>query len=187
MYCTGDHCIGGGLVVLLKMNMTGTQFVGNTATEAGGGLFFEGGKARIAGSRFVGNTASVDGGGAYIRARGAIDNLVNPQQDIIDTQFLDNRALHGGGLFINGFVDATHRGVGVVENALFARNHAILGAHVFLGDAGFGGSYAILHATIDSGEPVTGVAITVAGGEASVRRHDSCQSRHWHPALGRHG
>jgi predicted outer membrane repeat protein len=168
-HCTGSRCIGGGLVVILKMTMTDTQLVGNTATEAGGGVFFEGGKTQIAGSRFVSNTASVDGGGAYIGLGGAINTLTNPRQDIIDAQFLDNRAQRGGGLFINGFVDATHTGVGVVENALFARNHATLGADIFLGDAGFGGSYAILHATIDSGGPVTGVAISVAGGSASVQ------------------
>jgi len=168
-HCTGSRCIGGGLVVILKMIMTDTQFVGNTATEAGGGVFFEGGAAHITGSRFVGNTASHDGGGAYIGLGGAIDTLTNPRQDIIDTQYIGNRAQRGGGLFIDGFVDAMHRGVGFVENALFARNRAPAGAAIALGDAGFGGSYDILHATIDSGVPVTETAIFVAGGSASVR------------------
>jgi predicted outer membrane repeat protein len=74
-HCSGSHCIGGGLIVILKMTMTDTQFFDNTATEAGGGLFFEGGKAHIAGSRFVGNTASVDGGGAYIGLGGLLTRL----------------------------------------------------------------------------------------------------------------
>jgi predicted outer membrane repeat protein len=168
-FCRGAHCIGGGLIVISKMVLTDTLFVLNTATGAGGGVFFEGGATRITGSRFEGNLAGQDGGGAYIGLGGALDTLTNPPQDIIDTQFLDNGALRGGGLFIDGFVDAMHKGVGFVENALFARNRAIAGAAIALGDAGNGGSYHILHATIDGGVLATGTAISVAGGSASVR------------------
>jgi predicted outer membrane repeat protein len=168
-FCRGAHCIGGGLIVILKMSLTDTQFFDNTATEAGGGVFFEGGAARITGSRFVGNLAGQDGGGAYIGLGGALDELTNPQQDIIDTQFLGNRALRGGGLFIDGFADASHRGVGFVENSLFAHNRAPEGAAIALGDADHGGAYEILHATIDGGVPVTATAISVAGGSANVQ------------------
>jgi predicted outer membrane repeat protein len=168
-FCRGARCIGGGLLVLRTMILTDTQFFDNTATEAGGGVYFEGGAARITASRFEGNLAGQDGGGAHIGFGGALDTLTNPRQDIVDTQFLDNRALRGGGLFIDGFVDASHRGVGFVENALFARNRAPEGAAIALGDAGNGGAYDILHATIDGGVLATASAISVAGGAANVQ------------------
>jgi predicted outer membrane repeat protein len=167
--CTVTDCYGGGLAVFTTASITDTQFVGNTAIGNGGGLIFAGGAASITGSRFVGNMARQDGGGVYIELGGALATLTNPRQDIIDTQFLDNHAQRGGGLFIDSFIDDNHKGVGLVENALFARNRAPEGAAIALGDAGFGGDYDILHATIDSGVPASGTAIAVAGGSASVQ------------------
>jgi hypothetical protein len=166
--------------------VTDTQFVGNTATEAGGGLFFEGGAAHITGSRFVGNTASQDGGGAYIGLGGALTTLTNPRQDSIDTQFLDNRAQRGGGLFINGFVDAAHTGVGVVENALFAQPC----------DRGRGDLSwrcrvwgRLRHSPRDDRQRWAGDWDSNHGRRRSGERaeYDLCQSRRWHPAPGRHG
>src|SRR6185503_12475862 len=89
--------------------------------------------------------------------------------DITSTQFLDNHAQRGGGAFIYGYLDSSHTGYGVVANTLFARNRAPTGEAIFLGDHGVGGSYAIRETTIDSGVPVTGTAIYIAGGGAGVQ------------------
>jgi predicted outer membrane repeat protein len=168
-YCTGSHCIGGGLAVLDTAIVTDTQFISNTAIVAGGGMFFEGGTVRITNSGFAGNTAGQDGGGVHIELGGTLATLTDTRQDIIDTQFIGNRAQRGGGLFINTYIDDDHIGAGVVENGLFARNRATSGAAIALGDAGHGGDYSVLHTTIDSGEPVTDTAIVVDGGQAIVQ------------------
>ena len=146
---------GGGLYAFSTLNLTGTQFLTNTAGEDGGGLLANG-TATLTNATFISNTAQTwYAGGAYIGGAATVNggtfqlntapNVTNGRGggllaagtlNLTGTQFLTNTAgADGGGLL--AFYTAT------LTNATFISNTA---------QAGYGGgAYLIRAATVNGG------------------------------------
>jgi Collagen triple helix repeat (20 copies)/Right handed beta helix region len=111
----------------------GCDFDGNSATLAGGGLYFGGTTLRVTGSTFNGNSSAGGpaggGGGIYVGA-GAGTTLIQ------DSSFTENLASgfpsFGGGVAAIQLGSDDFR----VERSLFAANTAQLGAGLCLGQSG---------------------------------------------------
>jgi CSLREA domain-containing protein len=91
----------GGQALAAKLKVYNSRFEDNHVTNsaffaAGGGISFIGrmGELAIEGTTFVGNSSDSGGGGLGI---GGFSNLVN----IIDSQFIDNEGMRGGGILIS--------------------------------------------------------------------------------------
>jgi uncharacterized repeat protein (TIGR01451 family) len=80
---------GGGLQAQGMVNITGTQFIANSAADDGGGLFGSV-TINVVRTQFMTNTAG-DGGG------GMLDAGYGLQLQIIDSQFISNTAAGDGG------------------------------------------------------------------------------------------
>jgi hypothetical protein len=105
--CLGVPCVGGGMYVGGRSNITGAHFIGNTSFGAGAGVFAQN-PITVTNGLFQGNQctgSNCHGGGLN----------VNEALTVIDTAFISNTAQGaGGGLY----------GVGaVIGGSLFQGNH----------------------------------------------------------------
>lgn len=105
--CVGVPCVGGGLTVSGRSNLTGTHFIDNTSFSSGGAVFSNY-PITVTNALFQGNHctgSSCHGGGVN----------VNDALTVIDTVFISNTAQGaGGGLY----------GVGaVIDGSLFQDNY----------------------------------------------------------------
>jgi protocatechuate 3,4-dioxygenase beta subunit len=145
---------GGGLYAYNTLILTGTQFIGNTANDMGGGAMAPN-SATLNGGLFQDNVSLTSGGGLYVDNGLALTN----------TRFLNNKAQQGGGVHLNSSSSA-----GSVVNALFARNSALslLGSALYLNSSN---NTQILHTTIASPTPTlfnSGSAIYIATGTVGI-------------------
>ena len=141
--CAEVGCYGGGLLTFSSLTLTGTQFISNSASSRGGGVYAY--SAILNGGVFRDNSCWTGG------CRGG--GLFGSTLALTGTQFLGNTSAGTGG--------AVHVGGGRLVNALFARNSAASnGAAVYL-DGVF--STTILHNTIAGPTQSSAAAIDVAG------------------------
>jgi hypothetical protein len=161
--CLATDCVGGGLHVIVTLNLMDTQFISNTAGQSGGGALsysqmnitrglFERNACVQAGcdggglwtddqlvldhTRFISNTAQDEGGGAW--SYGQVTSL--------RSMFQANQAERGGALSIFGrgwYIYEVYRGR--IVNSLFVDNSAQAGAALYLHASG---DLQILHTTI---------------------------------------
>jgi predicted outer membrane repeat protein len=131
------------------LNLTGTQFIRNTAQASGGGVAANG-AAALQQAVFQGNLSSTAfGGGLY-----AFSTL-----NLTRSSFINNGALRGGGLYHAG-------GNADVINSLFARNSAtISGAALYLGSTG---SVNLEYLTVGNAALTFGAAIEVEQGHVNL-------------------
>ncbi|QDV21281.1 putative outer membrane protein PmpI precursor [Gimesia panareensis] len=87
----GEAERGGAILNYENLVISDSEFVGNEASEHGGGIYHAGGLLTVANSRFFGNLAGQNGGGIY--------NDTHDMQ-IDGCEFVENRAqYHGGGVY----------------------------------------------------------------------------------------
>jgi len=82
---------GGGVYVSQSdatLGLSGSQILGNTADDDGGGLYIVSGGATLRGGQVISNTAASDGGGMYNN---------NGTLTLVNTTLSGNRATAGGG------------------------------------------------------------------------------------------
>jgi len=126
---------GGALLLSNFAVVRDAAVTGNAACD-GGGAFVAGHK-QVRGGLWSDNNAINLGGAVYYTSP---NGITTDTLGITATQFISNRALNGGGLFLRGN-DAR------LVNTLLARNSATGGA-VGAAITAFGGNTRILHATI---------------------------------------
>jgi len=179
---------GGGLACASgSATIGGTDFVGNTADENGGGFWGESAELEVAGATFSGNRSlNGDGGGVYVW--GNLDmsatSFTGGSLSASGTSFLSNTAtsLRGGGALVTGsaglnsvlFDDnqsgksgggiLTFGALTISGTSLFFNNRAI--------DGNGGGASAVETADIDgatfSGNSATGSGGGLSTGEATT-------------------
>lgn len=141
---------GAGLYANSTLALTGTRVVSNTALAGGwAGGAYVGTTASLNGAVFQGNTSAARGGGLYVE-----DALT-----LIDTQFISNTALEGGGVNARDIVNVTggafigNRGINKY-GGLFAAYALTLADTRFVGNSSNGdggGAFADDGATIERG------------------------------------
>ncbi len=143
---------GGGMSLLAGAEVSGTQFISNSA-GAGGGIVVFGGLIADASVLFTGTNLSVTGNAALLGDGGGLLTMdfvtvtLQGASGTQDFQVSDNRAAgSGGGLYIAG--------PAVVANCLLANNEANFGGGLFAA-----GDVTVTGCLIDSN-----TAITDAGG-----------------------
>lgn len=187
------------------------KFINNTATEYGGGVRFSS-SHNVLNTLFENNTAGINGGGAYVgwgnfsnctfKSNNATENgggvysaWNNRDFSIDSSNFIDNSAANGGGLYVNTYTltngntftnnSATGNGGaafvnnGTLYNSQFNNNNATDGGAVYLNNGTINGSkfynntavngaalYAI-EGTVYNSQFVENVA-EVSGGAISV-------------------
>jgi predicted outer membrane repeat protein len=99
--CTGSGCQAGGLGVAGRLTVTSTDFISNTSTSHGGGLY-AGSSALLTGGRFERNTCTATGcQGGGLAAAAALT--------VTGTQFISNTSvLYGGGVAAAGAASVTN-------------------------------------------------------------------------------
>ncbi|MDJ0700974.1 MAG: outer membrane beta-barrel protein [Woeseiaceae bacterium] len=157
-YATGpdENADGGALFIRmgsgLIVQITGSEFYGNTAEDDGGAIYVEGnilegiylGDLTIDGNRAIGTSGEppADGGGAYIA--GGFSTPV----DVVDIFFWDNFATgKGGGLAVEGVLDGDPVRVVNIYDVEFDVNQAqisgggasVLASDVWVDTTGFFG------------------------------------------------
>ncbi len=142
--CAEVGCYGGGLLTFSSLALTRTQFISNSASSRGGGVYAN--SATLNSGVFQDNACRTGG------CRGG--GLFGSTLALTDTQFINNTSAGNGG--------AVHVGSGRLVNALFVRNSAAgNGAALYLDGVGL---TTILHNTIAGPTLSTGAAaIDVAG------------------------
>jgi uncharacterized repeat protein (TIGR01451 family) len=108
---------GGGLYTGGTATATGAQFIGNTAMEYGGGLS-TGGMARVTSTLFISNTATTQAGGGLFASSATTTG----------TQFIGNTAATAGGGLYTG-----SNGTSTVNNTMFTNNTATNGGGMSAG------------------------------------------------------
>ena len=141
--CTAGSCDGGALFANNTLTLTGTEFISNTSTDSGGGVYASG-AASLLNGLFQGNTctltSSCDGGGLY-----AHSTLV-----LTGTEFISNTSLaDGGGTYAVGAARLT--------NGLFQGNTCTTGG------CDGGGLYAS-SLTLSGTEFISNTANNLGGG-----------------------
>ncbi len=141
---------GGGVYANSSLALTGTRVVSNTALLGGwAGGAYVGATAILSGAVFQGNASAARGGGLYVER----------ELTLIDTQFISNTALEGGGVNGRRTVDVTggafigNRGINKY-GGLFAAYALTLADTRFVGNSSNGdggGAFADDGALIERG------------------------------------
>jgi predicted outer membrane repeat protein len=149
--CTVTGCYGGGLSASALV-ITGTEFVSNTASSRGGGVYA--GNIVALAALFQGNACQTGGClGGGLTAGGSLV--------LTDTRLIQNTSAGLGGAVYAGGANPSR-----LVNALFARNSAATGGAALYA-AGAGGA-TLLHVTI-AGPGATGApALHVSAGALGV-------------------
>ncbi|EWS74813.1 transmembrane protein, putative (macronuclear) [Tetrahymena thermophila SB210] len=103
--CSNLFCVGSALSIVQSSGQIDKSiFTNNTSSNKGGAvsLINESGQVKIMNSLFQYNSANQEGGGLFIYQN--VD-LIQPNQKIIifGSQFLQNSAFQGGGIYLNSF------------------------------------------------------------------------------------
>ena len=91
--------IGGGIYNLGTLTITGCTFIGNSASNSGGGIAEWGGRLTVTGCTFIGNSASGYSGGAIFNNVGEVT--------VTGCTFIGNSAVYGGGISTSGVLTIT--------------------------------------------------------------------------------
>jgi predicted outer membrane repeat protein len=142
--------LGGGLYAQFTADLSGTQFVSNTARSFGGGLYAFA-AVTVTNGLFLGNQSTLNEGGG-LAATGSIV--------LINTRFVRNSATEGGGLYHT--LDN-----GRIVNGLFTGNVAssTLGAAMLLNSPGV---VEVVHTTIAGPTASSGSAIQALTGTVAI-------------------
>jgi hypothetical protein len=133
--------------------------IANNAAQFGGGLAVFN-TVHLTGTQLLSNTAQFDGGGLYL-FRADTTSVITTPNTLYEAQFINNSAQRGGGL-IMGYV-------GDVGNTLFARNTALTGTAMLLGEPNIADNIGLRHVTISGPVPMAGTAIVVLNGVVFLR------------------
>ncbi len=140
-FISNNSLEGGGLWVFAGLVLADSKFVSNSANNEGGGLYvLPDGFAKVVNTEFSHNTAEIGGGvtvgriiltGGRFEANRATESTyafdgggglsVYDSFDITGTEFVNNSAYHGGGIFHSGI------NTGRIVNTLFIQNRAEVG------------------------------------------------------------
>ena len=131
----------------LRLAVTGTQFAGNTSSNAGGGIANDGGVAVVTGSTLTSNSAGAGIGGG-IQAFGSLT---------VDLSTIsDNKASYGGGI-------EAYDGHAAVEQSTLIGNNADVGGGIDDGDI-----VTVTASTLTGNEAGIGAGIEVEGATVKV-------------------